>query len=347
MPQTPVPFSSSFRSLTLNVTTGTSQNQVTHTQPITSVFQGNNSVPITDAGILTAFNSQAMGTSFTPSIDAKYGSDGNGNALTTISTPSVASFIPKVISLGNIPNKLTTDAPFSLSSLSLINTVSTGVLSYSSSNTSVATVNSLGQVTPVGAGTTTITVTQAATANHPAASASRTFTVIQFINTFIDNSSYVAPFNNSNWQSYTTANYLPNFTMAARAAPNSVQIGAINGVPTMARRLQLTVHLPKGLGLDGGRWVIQYKFERKVNGTWDNNAMLYSLGYNLGYENGVLVWLTTTINTEVDPNPYEGVGIVPGTVLRCSAAYRYNYGGPYSLDQPHQIKYSQEFTYGN
>ena len=170
MAQTPVPFSSSFRSLTLNVTTGTSPNQVTHTQAITSVFQGNNSFPITDANILTAFNSQPLGTSFTSSIVAEF-----GNALTTVSTPSVASFMPRVISLADIPNKLTTDASFSLSSL--ITTVSAGVLSYSSSVTSVATVNSSGQVTPVGAGTTTVTVSQAATANHQAASASRTFIV--------------------------------------------------------------------------------------------------------------------------------------------------------------------------
>ena len=95
MAQTPVPFSSSFRSLTLNVTTGTSPNQVTRTQAITSVFQGNNSFPITDANILNAFNSQAAGTSFTSSIVAEYGSDGNGNALKTVSTPSVASFIPR------------------------------------------------------------------------------------------------------------------------------------------------------------------------------------------------------------------------------------------------------------
>jgi surface protein len=176
MSQTPIPFSSTFRSLTLNVTTGTAPNQVTHTQPITSVHEGNNSVPITDASILTAFNSQAVGTTFTPSIVAKYGSDSNGNALTTVSTPSVTSFIPRVISLANIPNKLTTDTSFSLSSL--ITTVSAGVLSYSSSNTSVATVNSsTGLVTPVGEGTTTITVSQAATANHRAASASATLTV--------------------------------------------------------------------------------------------------------------------------------------------------------------------------
>jgi hypothetical protein len=138
MSQTPIPFSSSFRSLTLNVTTGTGQNQVTHTQAITSVFQGNNSFPITDADILNAFNSQAVGTSFTSSIVAEFGSDGNGNALKTVSTPSVASFIPRVISLADIPNKLTTDASFSLSSL--ITTVSAGVLSYSSSNTDVATI---------------------------------------------------------------------------------------------------------------------------------------------------------------------------------------------------------------
>ena len=95
MSQTPVPFSSSFRSLTLNVTTGTSPNQVTRTQAITSVHEGNNSFPITDANILNAFNSQAAGTSFTSSIVAEYGSDSNGNALKTVSTPSVASFIPR------------------------------------------------------------------------------------------------------------------------------------------------------------------------------------------------------------------------------------------------------------
>jgi surface protein len=95
MSQTPIPFSSSFRSLTLNVTTGTGQNQVTHTQAITSVHEGNNSFPITDANILNAFNSQAVGTSFTPSIVATYGSDSNGNALKNVSTPSVASFVPR------------------------------------------------------------------------------------------------------------------------------------------------------------------------------------------------------------------------------------------------------------
>jgi surface protein len=85
--------------------------------------------------------------------------------------------MPRVfISLESIPNKLTTDTPFSLSSL--ISTVSTGNLSFLSSNQAVATVHaSTGLVTIVGEGTTTITVNQEATANHQAASASTTLTI--------------------------------------------------------------------------------------------------------------------------------------------------------------------------
>ena len=153
------------------------QGSTTYEQVIPDSASGNNSIQITNADILNAFNSQPMGTIFNPSIVATYapGTFATGDVL---STPSVVeSFIPRVISLADIPNKLTTDASFNLFSLSLIDTVSDGVLSYSSSVTSVATVNSSGQVTPVGAGTTTITVTQAATANYQAGTASRTFIV--------------------------------------------------------------------------------------------------------------------------------------------------------------------------
>ena len=151
------------------------QGSTTYEQVIPDSASGNNSIQITNADILNAFNSQAVGSTFTPSIVTTYAT-GSFPSGDTLSTPSVVeSFIPRVISLADIPNKLTTDASFNLSSL--ITTVSAGVLSYSSSVTSVATVNSSGQVTPVGAGTTTITVTQAATANHPAGTASKTFTV--------------------------------------------------------------------------------------------------------------------------------------------------------------------------
>ncbi len=152
------------------------QGSTTYEQVILDSASGNNSIQITNADILNAFNSQAVGSTFTPSIVTTYAT-GTFPSGDTLSTPSVVeSFIPRVISLADIPNKLTTDASFNLSSL--VTTVSDGVLSYSSSVTSVATVNSsTGLVTPVGAGTTTITVSQAATANHRAASASSTFTV--------------------------------------------------------------------------------------------------------------------------------------------------------------------------
>jgi len=163
---------SPINSLKLRVTQGSN----TYEQVIPSSASGNNSVPITNADLLNAFNSQPLGTIFTPSIIATYGSDSSGNAATSVSTPSTqANFVARVISLANIPNKETTDTSFSLSSL--ITTVSTGNISYLSSNQAVATVNSSGQVTPVGVGTTTITVSQAATVNHPAGTASATFTV--------------------------------------------------------------------------------------------------------------------------------------------------------------------------
>ena len=164
----PIPSSSLFRSLTLNVTTGTGPNQVTHTQEITSVFQGNNSVPITDANILAAFNSQPIGTIFNPSIVATYtpGTFATGDVLSTPSTP--ANFVPRQITptflVANIPDKTTADEPFSVADL--VTKTGTGVVSYSSSTPSVATVNSSsGLVTIAGAGVTNITFSLAASAD--------------------------------------------------------------------------------------------------------------------------------------------------------------------------------------
>ena len=319
MAQTPVPFSSSFRSLTLNVTTGTSPNQVTHTQAITSVFQGNNSFPITDANILTAFNSQPLGTSFTSSIVAEF-----GNALTTVSTPSVASFMPRVISLADIPNKLTTDASFSLSSL--ITTVSAGVLSYSSSVTSVATVNSSGQVTPVGAGTTTITVSQAATANHPAGTASRTFTVtLPPTNLFIDNSAFTQVFYGNPWEQHTTAAFWPEYTMAIRAKENN------NG-------FEITVHMPSGLGFGGSpiQFIAVIKFQKKVNGVFVDFPVEINGNEPFGYHNGELMWKNIDDTSS---------GIAINDTFRARAAYWHIIFHEFRLNEEYQVKYSEEFTY--
>ena len=167
-------FPSPITDMKLRVSTGTSPNVQTFEQTILpSELSGTtaNSVLINDS-LLNAFSSQSVGTSFSSSIVTTYDGFPSSN---TLSSNSTSNFIPRVLSLANISNKLTTDSPFSLSGL--ISTVSTGNLSYSSSNQSVATVSPTGLVTIVGEGTTTITVNQVADTTYGAASASKTFAV--------------------------------------------------------------------------------------------------------------------------------------------------------------------------
>ena len=162
----------------LRVSTGSSTNVEIFEQDISpSALSGttNNSVQIMpNTAVFNAFNTKPPGTIFNSAIVATYNDDIFGPEYIVI-TPNNSNFVPRQItptlSLADIPNKLTTDSSFSLS----VTTNSTGVLSYSSSALSVATVNTTtGLVTLVGAGTTTITVNLAASANgvYAAATAS-------------------------------------------------------------------------------------------------------------------------------------------------------------------------------
>jgi hypothetical protein len=157
-----MPFPSPITSMKLRVSSGVSPSVETFEQNITYAHTGLNTVPITSE-LVSTLNGLPAGTIFTPSIVTTYGSD----SLTAVYTTSVSNFVTKkitpTISLANIPNKIISDAPFSLSSF--IITDSTGALSYSSSLSSVATVSSAGLVTILGTGTTTITVNQAASTN--------------------------------------------------------------------------------------------------------------------------------------------------------------------------------------
>lgn len=80
--------------------------------------------------------------------------DLGGQKIQTIFTASTESVV-----------KNTSEAPFNV----ILSTNSDGVISYSSSDTTVATVNASGQVTVVGAGTSTISISQAEGTNHLAA----------------------------------------------------------------------------------------------------------------------------------------------------------------------------------
>ena len=142
--------------------------QLSHTQSITleSMQVGTNnaakSVKI-DSTFVAAFNNASEGTIFTPSIVINY-----GNNITISTSPAfgVPNFVPRKItptlSLANSTlNKFSADSPFSF--YAFVTTNSSGVLSYSSSDTNVAEVDSSGQVTIKGVvGNATISVTQAA-----------------------------------------------------------------------------------------------------------------------------------------------------------------------------------------
>jgi surface protein len=153
----------------------------TFEQEISSASLGSNSIQINEQ-IKNAFNNNIDGTIFNPSIAVIYSDTVFPSVPEILAPTAIPNYVPKKItpslSLSDIPNKLTTDASFSIASL--VSNTGTGVLSYSSSNPSIATVNaSTGVVTVVGAGTVDITVSLAASVDqvYSATSLSKTLTV--------------------------------------------------------------------------------------------------------------------------------------------------------------------------
>ena len=178
------------QALKLRVTQGLT----TYYQDIPSSVSGNNnSFRITNADILTAFNNEPVGTIFTPSIVATYapGTFTTGNVL---STPSVSNFVPKQIAttLSLSQTSLTRNTfdddflislhpNFFLSSLITITSNNpTGVLSFSSSEPQIASINSSsGLVNLLTGGTTTITIGQGVSSDNDYAEATPVYLTLQ------------------------------------------------------------------------------------------------------------------------------------------------------------------------
>jgi hypothetical protein len=116
-------------------------------------------VTIVSTGVTTLTMSQDKGTNHTAASISAILTVGRGS-------PVYGDFV--------IPTKNLGAAPFSLS---LPSTTSSGAFSFRSSDLLVATVDTYGVVTVVGAGSTTITASQAATSNNTGASISTTFVV--------------------------------------------------------------------------------------------------------------------------------------------------------------------------
>ena len=108
----------------------------------------------------------------TATITATQATDANYNAGSVSTTLTVAKATPTIGSMAAI-NKTFGDANFALT---IPTSNSTGLFTFASSNTAVATITN-NAVTIVGAGTITITATQATSANYLAGSVTTTLTV--------------------------------------------------------------------------------------------------------------------------------------------------------------------------
>jgi hypothetical protein len=151
-------FPSKINSMKLRVSSGTPPNVVIREQEISTANIGSNSILITNTQMISDFNDKQPGTIFNPSILASYQDSSNEYNLVI---NGLSNYVPKQI----IPNlylapltKLTTDPSFNLTSSVITN--SSGALTFTSSNTSVATISG-SRVILVGGGTTTINVSLA------------------------------------------------------------------------------------------------------------------------------------------------------------------------------------------
>jgi hypothetical protein len=112
----------------------------------------------------------------TTTLTVNQAADANYNAASAVTqTLTVSKAAQTITGLAGTDSKVYGDADYTLA---VTQGLSTGALSYSSSNTGVATIDASGLVHIVGAGMTTLTVNQAADANYNAAPAvTQTLTV--------------------------------------------------------------------------------------------------------------------------------------------------------------------------
>jgi uncharacterized protein YjdB len=144
-------------SLTATASSGIAPTFTSSNAAVATVTSGG-TVTITGAGTTTITANEAGDTIY--------------NAASAVSRTLTVLKLTNTVTLASIPSKYVTDSAFSVSA-----SATNGTITYSSSNTSVATINASGVVTLVGAGTTTITASVAGSATYLPGSASRSFTV--------------------------------------------------------------------------------------------------------------------------------------------------------------------------
>jgi hypothetical protein len=145
-----------------------------------SGFVGTETVVVSSAiGVYADAN---VGTGKIATVSYALGNGSNGGLATNYSLASTSATgditkANQTITFAALADKFTTDANFNCGATST--TSDTNPLSYSSSNTSVATINSSGVIDVLAEGTTTITVSQAGNSNYNAAAdVAQTLTVV-------------------------------------------------------------------------------------------------------------------------------------------------------------------------
>jgi uncharacterized protein YjdB len=128
-----------------------------------------NVATISQSGLITIVGGGSTTISVTQAATANY-SQGSASAILTV-TQAVTK-----ITQFTIPNKTYGDVPYQLPT-PISSRTGDFIFIYSSSDTNVATISQSGLITIVGGGSTTISVTQAATDNYLQGSESATFTV--------------------------------------------------------------------------------------------------------------------------------------------------------------------------
>jgi hypothetical protein len=190
--------------------TSTSTGAFTYTSSNTAVATiAGTTVTIVGGGTSTITANQASTTNYT---------SGSTTATLTVNqaTPTLTGF--------SVPTKTFGDAPFSIPAPT---TNSLGAISYTSSNTAVATINSTtGVITIVGGGSSTITANQTATLNYLAGTATSTLTVNKIVPTI---SNFSVPTKKVGEAAFTISAPTSNSTGAFTYTSSNTAIATISG----------------------------------------------------------------------------------------------------------------------
>jgi uncharacterized repeat protein (TIGR02543 family) len=277
---------------TITVTSAAASNKTydgTTTATISGTLSGviaGDVVTLTGTGTFASAN---VGTGIVVTSTSTLAGADNANYTLTQPTGLSANITQasQTIVFGALPTKTTADAAFACGATSA--TSGTNALTYSSSNTLVATINASGTITIVGEGTTSITVSQAGSANYSAAAdVAQTLTVTQ------------GP---CGTETFTSSNATASYTSSSFTGDNGVtwtytqsqdnSSYQINGASLLLRRLSDNSKVVSG-SVSGGIGNFTCKLLKGYTGAGNRQVALY---INNIFQANSTAWDNTSVQT--------------------------------------------------